>query len=243
MQHVEKAEIEYIKERTGKVEGWLTDTEAEFLYNAAKNCQGNGVIVEIGSWKGKSTIWLAKGSKAGSNIKVHAIDPHTGSSEHKERYGEVWTFKEFKENIKRANVADIVVPVVKTSEDAARDWDGKPIELLWIDGGHEYEVVKLDIDLWSPYLTNGGTIAVHDTTWLTGPKRVVKDKIFYSHNFANVRFVDTLTYARKVSVNSLAGRLRNRWVLFLLDAHDWGRGLPLPRPIRILARRILTLIQ
>jgi len=163
MLYVSEAEIEHVKEATDKVEGWLTDAQGEFLYNAAKNCQGRGVIVEIGSWKGKSTIWLAKGSKAGSNVKIYAIDPHTGSSGHKKKRGEVWTFEEFKQNIKRANVEDIVVPVVKTSEDAERDWDGKPIELLWIDGEHEYEMVKLDFDLWSPYLVEGGTIAFHDT--------------------------------------------------------------------------------
>ena len=244
MLYAHKAEIKHVKEAIDKVEGWLTDSQGEFLYNAARNCKGKGgVIVEIGSWKGKSTIWLAKGSKAGSNVKIYAIDPHTGSSEHKKMYGEVWSFEEFKQNIKRANVEDIVIPVVKTSEDAERDWDRKPIELLWIDGEHEYEMVKLDFDLWSPYLIEGGTIALHATIDWPGPKRVVKDKIYKSHDFANVGFIDSLTYAQKVRANSLVDRLRNRWVLFLKGIYELGLSLQLPKPIKKSAKRIVSLVQ
>jgi len=76
-------EKEEIKKFVEKVDGWLLDIEGELLYDLAKNCKGNGVIVEIGSWTGKSTIWLGKGSKAGNKVKVYAIDPHTGSSEQK----------------------------------------------------------------------------------------------------------------------------------------------------------------
>lgn len=238
-----KAEIALVKEATNKIGGWLTDAEGEFLYNAAKNCNGKGVIVEIGSWKGKSTVWLAKGSKAGSDVKIYAIDPHTGSSEHKKRFGEVWTFEEFKQNVKRANVEDILVPVIKTSEDAELDWDGKPIELLWIDGDHTYKIVKLDLDLWFPYLIEGGIIAFHDTIAFPGPRILVAEKIFKSHYFTNTGFVDSLTYARKVRVNSLVDRLRNRWVLFLKDLCTLGLSLQLPKPIKKLAKRIVSLAQ
>jgi len=72
-----------------KVKGWLTFNEGVFLYNTAKNCNSKYVIVEIGSWQGKSTIWLAKGSLAGNKARIYAIDPHTGSSEHKNWYKKV----------------------------------------------------------------------------------------------------------------------------------------------------------
>ncbi len=119
----------------------VTEREGKFLYTLAKKCKGSGVIVEIGSWKGRSTIYLAKGSKAGNSVRVYAIDPHTGSSEHKEKFGEVWTFDEFVKNIKSAGVDDIVTPIVKTSEEAAKEFD-RPVELIFIDGAHEYEFVK-----------------------------------------------------------------------------------------------------
>ena len=128
-----KMEINEIKKLVDKVEGWLTDEEGKLLYNLAKECTGAGVIVEIGSWKGKSTIWLGKGSKRGNKVKIYAIDPHTGSSEHKEMYGNVWTFEEFIKNIKNAKVDDIIIPIVETSEEASRNFD-EPVELIFVDG-------------------------------------------------------------------------------------------------------------
>lgn len=78
----------------------LADKEGETLYKLAKNCKGKGVIVEIGSWKGESTIWISNGSKNGNKVKIYAIDPHTGSSELKRMYGNIWTFEEFKKILK-----------------------------------------------------------------------------------------------------------------------------------------------
>jgi len=181
------------------VEGWLQEKEGEFLYRTAKNVSGEHAIVEIGSWKGKSTICLALGSKAGNKAKVYAVDPHTGSTELKEIYGEIWTLEDFKSNIRSAGCKDIVVPIVKTSEEAAEGWN-KPIEFLFIDGAHEYELVKLDFELWHPHLIKGGVIAFHDTTGdrLEGPKRVVEEFVFNSRNFRDIGFIDSITFATKV---------------------------------------------
>lgn len=65
--------IDETKRIVAKIDGFLTDKEGETLYKLAKDCLPNTVIVEIGSWKGKSTIWLSKGSKAGNNLKVFEI--------------------------------------------------------------------------------------------------------------------------------------------------------------------------
>lgn len=93
--------IEETKKFANKAEGWLTDKEGETLYSLAKNCKGNGVIVEIGSWKGKSTIWIANGSKSGNKVKIYAIDPHTGSPEQQKENEKIWTFEEFKKKYKK----------------------------------------------------------------------------------------------------------------------------------------------
>ena len=79
--------IDEIKSLTAGIEGWLTDDEGELLFKLARACAGRGGIVEIGSWKGKSTIWLGRGSMAGNRAKVWAIDPHTGSDEHHQAFG------------------------------------------------------------------------------------------------------------------------------------------------------------
>ena len=234
-------EVQEISEVVAKVDGWLSDKEGEFLYNVAKNCKGKGVIVEIGSWKGKSTIWLAKGSKAGNEVKIYAIDPHTGSSEHKRTYGEVSTFEEFKRNIKMAGVEDVIAPIVKTSEEAAKTFE-EPVEFVFIDGAHEYEMVKLDFLLWFPKLIEGGIIAFHDTM-ADGPQKVAEEFVYKSKHCRNVGFVGSITFAQKVKANSFYDRLRSRYVLLLKDLCKFAAKLHLPKPVKMIGKRLLGIIQ
>lgn len=236
-----ESEMDKIRKLVDSVDGWLTDAEGELLYNLAKNCTGEGVIVEIGSWKGKSTIWLGKGSLKGEKVKVYAIDPHTGSSEHKKAYGKVWTFEEFSHNIKNAQLDDVVIPIVKTSEKAAKNFDD-PVEFIFIDGAHEYELVKLDFELWFPKLINGGTMAFHDTM-APGPKKVVEESLYKSKNFRTVRFTDSITYAEKIDENSLIDRLKNRYVHLLMGLIFLLDKLHFPRIIRLIAIKIVNVIQ
>src|SRR6266850_1610424 len=128
-------QLEKVRIAAGKVDGWLDYGEGETLYRLAKQCQGRGAIVEVGSWKGKSTIWLAGGSEEGSKTKITAIDPHIGSAEHQSESGSVWTFDEFQANLRMAGIERLVIPLVKTSEDAARAFKNS-VELVFIDGAH-----------------------------------------------------------------------------------------------------------
>jgi len=232
-------EITQIKKLTDSVDGWLTDYEGALLYNLAKNCSGQGVIVEIGSWKGRSTIWLAKGTQAGNKkAQVYAIDPHTGTSKQQKKYGSVWTFDKFKENIHRTDVDDIVIPIVKTSEKAAVAFK-KPVELIFIDGAHEYEMVKRDIELWFPKVIDGGIMAFHDTTWKTGPKKAVEELVYRSDKFRNIGLVHSITFAQKVQHNSIQDKLMNRYLLLLKSLNDLNRNklrLTIPKPLKMLAK-------
>lgn len=241
---MERNEVSRLAER---VEGWLTEYEGRLLYDLARNCTGKGVIVEVGSWKGKSTIWLANGSKKGKGVKVYAIDPHTGSSEHRRVFGEVWTFEEFKRNIRLANVNDVVIPILATSAEAANTFE-KPVELIFIDGSHEYELVKSDFGSWFPKVAVGGIMAFHDTFRGTGPRRVVKECLGESLNFRNIKFGGSICYAEKVLHNSITERLANRQTFLLRDLYDLVFydlyesiiKLPLPRPIRDIGKRLLS---
>jgi predicted O-methyltransferase YrrM len=241
-------DIANIKKLTRNVEGWLTEGQAVALYRLARAAAGRGAIVEIGSWKGRSTIWLAMGSRQGRGTPVVAIDPHTGASEQKARADAVWTFDEFQANLKHAGVDDLVRPIVATSEEAARGFD-EPIELIFIDGAHEYELVKLDFELWFPKVIDGGTMAFHDTIGREGPRRVVEEKVFRSRRFRNVRFVDSMTVAEKVADNTAADRLRNRYVLLVKDMYDVGyrayqrAGIQLPPALRSGVKRVLQALQ
>lgn len=256
--------VEDARKTTARIEGWLTDGEGRFLYNTAKTVKkGGGVIVEIGSWKGKSAVWLGSGSKAGSRAKVYAIDPHkaqfqtrrySGSSEEfyadgqhneKAKRGAVSrSLYEFKKNIKTAGVADIVIPIVKTSEEARKNWKkgGGKIAFLWIDGAHDYESVEKDFLLWSQRLVDGGTISFHDTM-TEGPRRVVEKYVFNSSQFKNAGFVDSIVFATKVKRNSFSDRLRNNYVLYLKNSYEFLTGLSLPAWLRLLGKKIFRTLQ
>lgn len=216
------------------VPGWLTDEEAEALYELAKRVTGRGAIVEIGSWKGRSTICLARGSKEGSGARVYAIDPHAD-----------YRFGEFKDNIQRAGLTDLVTPIPSLSQPAADDFD-EPIELLWIDGSHEYPLVREDFDKWVPKVVDGGWVAMHDTTWHDGPRRVARDSLFLSTTFRAARFVvGSTSVAQKVAENTRADRIRNRYVLGVKTAFAVATGLArrkrhlLPKRVESAGRRLV----
>ena len=227
-----------VKPLIADIPGWLTDEEGEALYELARSCRGDGVIVEIGSWKGKSTICLGRGSLAGASVPIYAIDPHADY-----RYGD------FKANVDRAGIADLVRPVASLSQPAADDFD-QPIELLFVDGSHEYELVLEDFEKWVPKVVEGGWVAFHDTTWTSGPRKVVGQAIYRSNRFKDARFVvGSTTVARKVGQNSLADRARNRYVLGVKTAFWLGSSALkkqrklLPKPVERLGRKILKVIQ
>src|SRR5262245_24255867 len=100
-----EAQVEFL-------DGWLNRHEGRLLYRLARRCTGRGAIVEIGSWKGKSTIWLGHGSRAGRDLEIHAVDPHAGVIARDQNSGVASTFEEFQDNIVAAGLDDLVVPHV-----------------------------------------------------------------------------------------------------------------------------------
>jgi len=158
------------------VEGFFSSHYGETVYNYARECKG-GVIVEIGSWKGRSTCYMAHGSKQGNEVKVYAVDPFEGSDEHKEFLDGKSTFDEFITNIKKLKVDDIITPMRMSSEEASKQIN-EPVSMILIDGSHNYEDVKLDFEIWHPKLIKGGIIIFHDASseggW-EGPKKVVEE--------------------------------------------------------------------
>jgi len=201
------------------VDGWLHPKEARLLYRLASQCQGLGAIVEIGSWKGKSTICLARGSIAGHKTKINAIDPHTGSPEHSREFGVVWTFDEFRRNIEKAGVSEMINPHVDYADAVAKKFD-EPVELIFIDGIHEYEGVKIDFDDWFPKVINHGVMAFHDSTCWPGVLRCVSEDVFKSRRFRKVRFARSIVYGEKVAQNTFFERVENRifHLAFLIHA-------------------------
>jgi hypothetical protein len=232
------------KELAGRTEGWLSDEEGEALFLLASKCRPPGVIVEIGSWKGKSTTWLAKGSKSGSGVKVYAVDPHLGGSSDGGVQAPKGTFEEFEANMKRARVDDLVVPLVTTSAEASLQVQ-EMVALVFVDGSHEYEDVKLDVRLWLPKVVDGGRMAFHDTVnsvWPGTPK-AIREVVYKSNAFRDLRLVDTMTICEKANGSGLALRVQRRYALMVLDISNFVVRRHPPKPILSLGRRIAHLLQ
>lgn len=184
---------------------WTTDPEVRCLYLMASSDKPEA-IVEIGSWKGRSTVHLAYGARESkTGKKVYAVDPH------------VWgTEQILKENIKKAKVDDIVIPIVKKSEDAARDWQGA-ISLLFIDGAHDYESARQDFVLWEPWVVPGGFIAIHDKFY-EGPARMIREYVLKSDRFSKVGVAQGLLYTTKGADITLRDRINKLYLLMLTYA-------------------------
>jgi predicted O-methyltransferase YrrM len=203
------------------VDGFLHETEAWELYRTGARHRG-GTAVEIGSWKGRSTISLALGLAGGI---VHAIDPHTGSSEH-QHGSPIDTFPEFEANIARAGVAASVDPIRTTSHDARCRFEAGTIDVLFVDGSHDFEDVLLDIDDWTSALRDGAEVAFNDPCW-PGVNRALMDRVTARpspwrrpHHVYNTLF---LAYEPTSSWSWSDGLALIRLRLFLRFGRAWWR--------------------
>ncbi|MEE4603435.1 MAG: class I SAM-dependent methyltransferase [Desulfobacteraceae bacterium] len=154
------------------VKGFLDQDEGRCLYEMALKACSLGPCLEIGSYCGKSTLYLAAACREKSGI-LFSIDHHRGSEEQQpgEEYfdpelfdaqaGRVDTFERFRATIENAEIEDTVVPIVCRSEVAARKW-ATPLSLVFIDGGHAFETVFTDYTAWAGHIISGGYLLVHD---------------------------------------------------------------------------------
>lgn len=205
------------------ISGWLTKNEGTFLYNQAKKSSGKLGIVEIGSWKGRSTVCLGLGVRDGNGGKVYAVDPHKDTTEHKKWSGKADTYDTysiFLENIKNAGIDEYILPIRKTSEEAAASF-GKPIGFLFIDGSHHFEHVKLDYKLWFPKLMVNGTVAFHDAWHSLGVMAITTFMLLTSAKIRNPRLIDTLIVFQKVNKNSWIDRIVNFLFIFYRLLFGW----------------------
>lgn len=153
------------------VRGFLPDHEGQQLYEWAHQAAPIGPLLEIGSYCGKSTIWLGQAAKAHGAV-VFALDHHRGSEEHQpgeshhdealtNTEGQFDSFGEFRRNIVAAGLEDTVVPIVASSEIIGPHWQGR-LGMVFIDGGHSLDAALTDYRAWAPHLLLGGILAIHD---------------------------------------------------------------------------------
>jgi predicted O-methyltransferase YrrM len=170
------------------VEGWMTDAQAQRLWDRARAVEGNGRIVEIGSFRGRSTIVLA--TAAGPDAEVVAIDPHAGNDRGpQEIEGFVDEAEQdhdvFHANLRAAGVDERVRHVRRFSDDALDDVDGA-IDLLYIDGAHRFQPALADIRRWGARVAPGGTLLIHDSFSSIGVTLALRCSMVLSREFRYV---------------------------------------------------------
>jgi MMP 1-O-methyltransferase len=182
-----------------------------------------GSVVEIGSWKGKSTVWLAKACQTINGGPVYAIDPHVGGPSYDDLgYKGVNTETEFRENIAAAGVSSIIIPWVMPSSQALLQWQN-PIGFLWIDGDHSYEGVSADFYGWSQHVREGGIIAFHDTYHEEGVRQLVDDEVLKLTGYRVLGQVDGIFAVQKANVLSMADVIRCMATRYLRKVYNHAR--------------------
>jgi len=150
-----------------KIDGWIQNAEARFLFSAARLVAPPNVIVEIGAWHGKSTVLLCRGSRSSHKAAVLSFDlfeiggadgeqyrRHTGKERH--TYLDIW-----RRNVAKAGGLELARAVVGCSWENAREVSA-PIGLLFVDGDHTTAGVTRDWEAFSPRLADKAIVMFHD---------------------------------------------------------------------------------
>jgi len=152
--------------------GFMPDEEGIALYHHASQCPVPGPFMEIGSYCGKSAIYLGAAARDSERL-VFAVDHHRGSEENQAGWehhepdlvdpstGLMDTMPIFRRTIHDAGLEGTVVAVVGDSPTIAVSWE-TPLALLFIDGGHGEIPAHADYEGWAPMIVPGGTLVIHD---------------------------------------------------------------------------------
>jgi len=193
------------------VEGWMSPDQARRLYDAAARTSAGQRIVEIGSFRGRSTIVLASAAPAG--VEVVAIDPHAGNDRGPQ---ELHGFEEaaagdhdvFNANLAAAGVSDRVTHLRAFSSDAFGDVPGA-IDVLYVDGAHRYAPALADIRDWGAKVAPGGTLLIHDSFSSLGVTLAILRHLVPSAQWRYVGRSRSLTEYRRDLSAGPASRLAN----------------------------------
>ncbi len=143
--------------------GCLNREQGALLYFLCMHAPEDGRVVEIGSFLGKSTLWLGTALRRLGRecLPLIAIDPHDGH-ERPDVRPEDDSFATFQKHVREADLESWIEPIRRRSQDVGREWS-EPIRLLWIDGSHDYPDVLADLEAFAPHVVPGGYVAMHDT--------------------------------------------------------------------------------
>jgi MMP 1-O-methyltransferase len=152
--------------------GFMPTAEGQALYETALAYGARGPILEVGTYCGKSAIYLGAAARTAGSVVV-TVDHHHGSEENQAGWG--WhdaslvdpstgrmdTLPTFRSTIAHAGLEKHVVAIVGTSAAVAKLW-ARPLGMLFIDGGHAEDLAQADYDGWAHHVMPGGALAFHD---------------------------------------------------------------------------------
>lgn len=159
-------------EKISSVKGFLDKDEAARLYDLAMEASRLGPCLEIGSYCGKSAIFLGSACRENSAV-LFSLDHHTGSEEQQpgqeyfdpdllnKETGKIDTLRLFRKTLSDFDLENVVIPVIGRSEIIGRPWK-TPLGLVFIDGSHAYESALSDYRIWSQHVVPGGYLVFHD---------------------------------------------------------------------------------
>ncbi len=152
--------------------GFMPPDEGLALNRAASGLDVDGPLLEVGSYCGKSSVYLGDAAESQGRV-LFALDHHRGSEENQSGWewhepdlvdpevGLIDTLPHFRRTIHGAGLEQWVVAVVGDSATVARSWS-TPLAFLFIDGGHGIEPAHADYENWVPHVAIGGRLAIHD---------------------------------------------------------------------------------
>jgi len=190
------------------IDGWLSAREAITLYKLVRSIKNDDItICEIGSWLGKSSYVLARALDGRREGKLICIDPFDASGDEssekiykniKNRL-DVPLVTKFTENMRKLGVLGRIKTITGYSHEVVKKFN-EPIDVLFIDGNHDYNSVLRDYQDWSKLIKKGGYIVFHDVGagHTTGPKEVVELEIVRNPVWSNHQLIDELYIAKKV---------------------------------------------
>lgn len=162
----------------------------------AVEAENPAVMLEIGSFKGKSCVALATVAQELRLPALVSVDPHTAPSATDPGLEEGSSYEAFLGALDAAGVQQWVEVHRKTSAEAAAEW-ARPIRLLWIDGDHTWEGARADFEAFAPFLVPGGIVAVHDTLhFFEGPIRVFAERMLNDDRFGPAGFFHSIAWAQ-----------------------------------------------
>ena len=161
----------HLLEAAERATGFMPTQEGLALHEAAREALPRGPVVEVGTYCGKSTLFLAAAAHEVGGLVV-TVDHHRGSEEHQvgwehhdpelaDEHGTLDTLGRFRRTLADSGLEQNVIAVVGRSADVAGIWR-TPLGMVFIDGGHTDEAATADYEGWAHRIVDGGLLVIHD---------------------------------------------------------------------------------